>query len=299
MSGSDRKEADQFLDHLAVERNLSPNTIDAYRHDIFKYLEFLESSGSGVHNARAVDIEKFIRFLRNRNLSAGSVVRSLSAIRTFYRFLQTEGVTDNDPTKQIERPRPWKKLPVVLDIFEIEALLDQPDMESDLGIRNRAMLELAYAAGLRVTEILQVTIHNLDLDEGLVLVMGKGRKERLVPVGRVALDYVGRYIDGPRRRLSLKGDRTEVLFLNFRGAPLSRMGFWKIMQKYVESAGIKKKCTPHTLRHSFATHLLEGGADLRSVQEMLGHADIATTQIYTRVDRSYLKDIHKTFHPRG
>lgn len=299
MSGSDRKAADQFLDHLAVERNLSPNTIDAYRHDIFKYLEFLESSGSGVHNARAVDIEKFIRSLRNRNLSAGSVVRSLSAIRTFYRFLQTEGVTDNDPTKQIERPRPWKKLPVVLDIFEIEALLDQPDMESDLGIRNRAMLELAYAAGLRVTEILQVTIHNLDLDEGLVLVMGKGRKERLVPVGRVALDYVGRYIDGPRRRLSLKGDRTEVLFLNFRGAPLSRMGFWKIMQKYVESAGIKKKCTPHTLRHSFATHLLEGGADLRSVQEMLGHADIATTQIYTRVDRSYLKDIHKTFHPRG
>lgn len=299
MSGSDRKAADQFLDHLAVERNLSPNTIDAYRHDIFKYLEFLESSGSVVHNARAVDIEKFIRSLRNRNLSAGSVVRSLSAIRTFYRFLQTEGVTDNDPTKQIERPRPWKKLPVVLDIFEIEALLDQPDMESDLGIRNRAMLELAYAAGLRVTEILQVTIHNLDLDEGLVLVMGKGRKERLVPVGRVALDYVGRYIDGPRRRLSLKGDRTEVLFLNFRGAPLSRMGFWKIMQKYVESAGIKKKCTPHTLRHSFATHLLEGGADLRSVQEMLGHADIATTQIYTRVDRSYLKDIHKTFHPRG
>ena len=299
MSGSDRKLADQFLDHLAVERNLSPNTIDAYRHDLFKYLEFLDSSGSSVRDARAVDIENFIRSLRNRKLSAGSVVRSLSAIRTFYRFLQTEGVTDHDPTKQIERPRPWKKLPVVMDIFEIEALLDQPDMESDLGIRDRAMLELAYAAGLRVTEILQVTIHNLDLDEGLVLVMGKGRKERLVPVGRVALEYVGRYIDGPRRRLSRKGERTEMLFLNFRGAPLSRMGFWKILLKYVESAGIKKKCTPHTLRHSFATHLLEGGADLRSVQEMLGHADIATTQIYTRIDRSYLKDIHKTFHPRG
>ncbi len=299
MSGGDRKTADQFLDHLAVERNLSPNTIDAYRHDLSRFLEFLESGGSGVHDVRAVDIEKFIRSLRSESLSAGSVVRSLSAIRTFYRFLQTEGVTDHDPTKQIERPRLWKKLPVVLDIFEIESLLDQPDMESDLGIRDRAMLELAYAAGLRVTEILQVTIHGLDMNEGLVRVMGKGRKERLVPVGRVALDYVGRYIDGPRRRLSQKGERTEVLFLNFRGAPLSRMGFWKILQKYVDAAGIKRKCTPHTLRHSFATHLLEGGADLRAVQEMLGHADIATTQIYTRVDRSYLKEIHKTFHPRG
>jgi integrase/recombinase XerD len=299
MNTDDKQLVAQFLDHLTVERNLSPNTIDAYRLDLTRFQEFLDTHGSNVKDTGTADVESFIRSLRSESLSARSVVRSLSAIRTFYRFLQTEGVTDNDPAKQIERPRLWKKLPVVLDIFEIEALLDQPDLESDLGIRDRAMLELAYAAGLRVSELLQVTIPDLDLDEGLIRIMGKGRKERLVPVGRVALDYAGRYIDGPRRRLSLKGERSEVLFLNFRGSPLSRMGFWKILQKYVGAAGIKRKCTPHTLRHSFATHLLEGGADLRAVQEMLGHADIATTQIYTRVDRSYLKDIHKTFHPRG
>ena len=299
MSADDRVLAGQFIDHLTVERNLSPNTADAYRHDIDRYLEFLEGAGSNVTDAGPALIEEFIREMKGRDLSPRSVVRALSALRTFYRFLQAEGVTGRDPTLQIERPRPWKKLPVVLDIFEIEALLEQPDMESDLGIRDRAMLELAYAAGLRVSELLQASVYDLDMKEGLIRVMGKGSRERLVPVGGVAIGYIARYLDGPRGRLTARSDATDVLFLNFRGGTLSRMGFWKILNKYVEGAGIRKKCTPHTLRHSFATHLLEGGADLRSVQEMLGHADISTTQIYTRVDRTYLKDVHKTFHPRG
>ena len=299
MNKADLELAVQFIDHLEVERNLSPNTADAYSRDIDRYLKFLDRVETSVTDAGTDAIEEFIRFLRKRNISARSVVRTLSAIRSFYRFLRTEGVTDSDPTAQVEPPRLWKKLPVVLDIFEIEALLDQPDLESDLGIRDRAMLELAYAAGLRISEMLQATTYDLDMREGLIRVMGKGKKERLVPVGGVALDYVMRYLDGPRIRLAARGEATDILCLNFRGGPLSRMGFWKILKKYVEGAGILKKCTPHTLRHSFATHLLEGGADLRAVQEMLGHADISTTQIYTHVDRSYLKDIHKTFHPRG
>jgi len=299
MNKADLELAVQFIDHLAVERNLSPNTADAYSRDIDRYLKFLDRVETSVTDAGTEAIEEFIRFLRRRNISARSVVRALSAIRSFYRFLRTEGVTDSDPTAQVEPPRLWKKLPVVLDIFEVEALLDQPDLESDLGIRDRAMLELAYAAGLRISEMLQAATYDLDMREGLIRVMGKGKKERLVPVGGVALDYVMRYLDGPRIRLAARGEATDILFLNFRGGPLSRMGFWKILKKYVEGAGILKKCTPHTLRHSFATHLLEGGADLRAVQEMLGHADISTTQIYTHVDRSYLKDIHKTFHPRG
>jgi len=299
MSEADRTLARQFIDHLAVERDLSSNTADAYRHDVDRYLEFLDRHGTTVIEAEPEAIEEFIRFLRRRNLGARSVVRALSAVRTFYRFLRTEGKSSSDPTAQVERPRLWKRLPVTLDIFEIESLLEQPDLTSDLGLRDRAMLELAYAAGLRVSEIIQARVQDLDMEEGLIRVTGKGRRERLIPVGGIALDYVQRYLEGPRRRLAAKGEPTDVLYLNFRGGPLSRMGFWKILHKYVEEADIRKNCTPHTLRHSFATHLLEGGADLRSVQEMLGHADISTTQIYTHVDRTYLKDVHKTFHPRG
>lgn len=299
MIQKDPELAIQFIDHLTVERNLSQNTVDAYRHDLERYLEYLKGNNTTAVGADRESIEEYIRHLRKRDLGARSIVRALSAIRTFYRFLRTEGMCEIDPSARVDRPRLWKKLPVVLDFFEIEELLDQPDLTTDLGIRNRAMLELAYAAGLRVSELLQTGIQDLDMNEGLIRVVGKGGKERLIPVGCVALDYITRYLDGPRRRLLKKMPPTDILFLNARGRPLTRMGFWKIFQKNVESAGIGKKCTPHTLRHSFATHLLEGGADLRAVQEMLGHADISTTQIYTRVDRSYLKDVHKTFHPRG
>ncbi|MFC1595392.1 site-specific tyrosine recombinase XerD [Gemmatimonadota bacterium] len=289
----------QFLDHLSVERDLSPNTVEAYRRDLAKFATFLSRNGLRVDSAVRKDVEEFVGVLRKEGLGSRSVVRALSALRTFYRFLCTEGYCDADPAARIERPALWKRLPVVLDFFEIEDLLACPDLTSDLGLRDRAMLELAYAAGLRVSELLAVRMHDIDPAEGLIRIHGKGRKDRLVPLGAVAIDYIERYQGAPRRRLLRDDGISEVLFLNFRGNPLTRMGFWKIFQKHAAAAGIAKKCTPHTLRHSFATHLLEGGADLRAVQEMLGHADISTTQIYTRVDQTYLKDIHRVFHPRG
>jgi integrase/recombinase XerD len=290
---------DGFLDHLAVERDLSPNTIMAYRHDLERFAAWLSNRSLGMEEVRRAEVEEYTAALRKDGLGARSTVRALSALRTFYRFLCTEGHCDADPAARVERPVLWKKLPVVLDFFEVEDLLVQPDLTTDLGRRDRAMLELAYAAGLRVSQLLAVRIPDIDFQEGLITIHGKGRKDRLVPVGAVALDYIERYRGAPRRRLLKDETVSDVLFLNFRGAPMSRMGFWKIFKKYVAAAGIGKQCTPHTLRHSFATHLLEGGADLRVVQEMLGHADISTTQIYTRVDRTYLKDVHRTFHPRG
>jgi len=288
-----------FLDHLAVERDLSENTIAAYRHDLSRFLDHLAAAGIEPPAAGKEHVEAWIKALRSSGLASRSIVRALSAVRSFYRFLRVEGICTHDPAARVERPKLWKKLPVVLDFFEVEELLAGPDLSSDLGLRDRAMLETAYAAGLRVSELLSLTIPDLDRQAGLLRIIGKGRKERLVPIGQVALDYIGRYLDGPRQRLRRPGQTTDVVFLNVRGGSLSRMGFWKIMRKYIEKAGITKECTPHTLRHSFATHLLEGGADLRAVQEMLGHADISTTQIYTRVDRSFLKEVHRTFHPRG
>lgn len=289
----------QFLDHLVVERDLSPNTVDAYRRDLGKFATFIIRSNLGVDSVTRKDVEDFVGVLRKEGLGSRSVARALSALRTFYRFLCTEGYCDADPAARVERPALWKRLPVVLDFYEIEDLLAQPDLTTDLGLRDRAMLELAYAAGLRASELLAVRMQDIDPDEGLIMIHGKGRKDRLVPLGAVALDYIDRYRGAARRRLLRDDGVSDVLFLNFRGEPLTRMGFWKLFQKHTAAAGIAKKCTPHTLRHSFATHLLEGGADLRAVQEMLGHADISTTQIYTRVDRTYLKDVHRAFHPRG
>ncbi len=299
MGEGDRNLAEQFLDHLAVERDLSPNTIDAYRRDILRFLDFLEADRLTLATATPTLVEAFAGSLRRRGLAPRTIARSLSAVRSFYRFLAGEGAVEGDPSAEIERPRLWKKLPVVLDIFEVERLLEQPDTTTDLGIRDRAMLELTYAAGLRVSEVLGLGLVALDLRQRLVRVRGKGRKERLVPIGGVAAKWLDHYLKGVRARLAAKGQGTDVVFLSNRGAGLSRMGYWKIFNRYVVRADIRKRCTPHTLRHSFATHLLEGGADLRAVQEMLGHVDISTTQIYTQVDRSYLKDIHKTFHPRG
>ncbi len=289
----------QFLDHLVVERDLSPNTVDAYRRDLGKFATFITRSNLGVDSVTRKDVEDFVGVLRKEGLGSRSVARALSALRTFYRFLCTEGYCDADPAARVERPALWKRLPVVLDFYEIEDLLAQPDLTTDLGLRDRAMLELAYAAGLRASELLAVRMQDIDPGEGLIRIHGKGRKDRLVPLGAVALDYIDRYRGAARRRLLRDDGVSDVLFLNFRGEPLTRMGFWKLFQKHTAAAGIAKKCTPHTLRHSFATHLLEGGADLRAVQEMLGHADISTTQIYTRVDRTYLKDVHRAFHPRG
>lgn len=289
----------EFMHYLQVERRLSPASVDAYRRDIRRYLHFLASQGLTSSEAvRPKLVTAHLLSLRQRGLCPSSVARSFSAIRSFHRFLVSEGLAERDSTEHLHAPRLWKKLPSVLHQSEVERLLQQPDLSTPAGIRDRAMLELMYASGLRVSELLALRTSNLLLEIHFIRVLGKGLRERVVPVGREAVGWVERYLREVRPRLA-GGASGETIFLNLRGKQLSRMGFWKILKKYVEIANLKKPVSPHTLRHSFATHLLEGGADLRAVQEMLGHADISTTQIYTHVDREYLKEVHRTFHPRG
>ncbi|MHB8156007.1 MAG: site-specific tyrosine recombinase XerD [Desulfocucumaceae bacterium] len=286
----------QYLTHLAVERGLSGNSLGSYASDLKRYLAFLKTKNIG--DLQAVErklVSEFLALLTGYGLSPVSLSRNISALRGFHRFLASEGITKKDPT---ETPRLDKKLPEVLDLSEVEKLLAQPDPASLLGLRDKAMLELLYACGLRVTELLTLKTSDLFFDQDFIRCFGKGSKERIVPVGRSARNWTDKYRQGSRPAL-LKKFSTEVLFLNNRGRPMSRMGFWKLLKAYAKKAGIKKRVHPHILRHSFATHLLEGGADLRSVQEMLGHADISTTQIYTHVDREYLKEVHRQFHPRG
>jgi len=242
--------------------------------------------------------KKFLRTLHAELLSPRSIARALSAIRGFHRFLVGEEQADDDPTQTIEPPKKAKTLPGVLSIAEVNEILQRPDVSSPLGLRDKAILETLYATGMRVSELTGLRQSQLLFDEELVRVFGKGSKERLVPIGRSAVKWITRYRTGPRTALASKGKSRDTLFLNARGGSLSRMAIWNIISRYSREAGIKKSVHPHTFRHSFATHLLEGGADLRAVQEMLGHADISTTQIYTHVDREYLKEVHRTFHPR-
>lgn len=290
---------ENFLDYLAVEENLATNTADSYRRDIRRYLNFLTQTRGYRQPSEILqkDLSGFIRLLDELGLAARSIARNLSAIRTFHRFLMKENLLDHDPAENVDLPKMARTLPAVLDIAEVESLLAQPDTLSHLGVRDRAMLELIYACGLRISELLGIKQNQIHTDSGFLRVVGKGSKERVVPIGEEAMNWLVYYREKVRPHLaqSAAGD---VLFLNNRGKPMSRMGFWKILRKYVVAAGIKKEITPHTFRHSFATHLLEGGADLRVVQELLGHADISTTQIYTHIDREYLKEIHRTFHPR-
>jgi integrase/recombinase XerD len=295
-----------YLSHLSVERGLSTNTVASYQGDLASYARFLGDLGVETpEDVREDDIRAYARERVRDGVSPRSVARALSCLRGYHRYLVFTGASETDPTAHVEGPKLPKKLPDVLAVHEIEALLAAVDVGSVLGTRDRAMLELAYGAGLRVSELLTIEIANLVLDEAYVRVMGKGAKERVIPVGSQAIEWVERYREGARPTLAARASRagasvvSDVLFLNARGRPLTRMGFWKILQKHVAAAGIRERVKPHTLRHSFATHLLEGGADLRAVQEMLGHSDISTTQIYTSVDREYLKEIHRSFHPRG
>jgi integrase/recombinase XerD len=236
--------------------------------------------------------------LKDLGLAPSSIRRSVSAIHTYFKFLLGEGLVPADPSERLNTPKKWRTLPEVLSVDEVERLLAAISLDEPLVFRDRAMLELAYGAGLRVSEWIGIEVKEVLLEDAIIRVFGKGSKERLVPIGRSAIGAVGLYLRELRPRLE-RGEGKGKLFLNARGKPLSRMGAWQILRKYVELAGITKHVSPHTLRHSFATHLLEGGADLRAVQEMLGHADIATTQIYTHVDREYLRSVHKQFHPRG
>jgi integrase/recombinase XerD len=243
-------------------------------------------------------LREFVYHLKDLGLSPASIRRNVSAVRTYFKFMLGEGFVVRDPSERLETPKRWRTLPEVLGIEEIEKLLAAPSLDEPLAFRDRAMLELAYGAGLRVSEWISLGVRDVMLQDHVVRVFGKGAKERLVPIGRRAIGAIAIYLRELRPKLE-KGEGKGRLFLNSRGRPLSRMGAWKILRKYVDQVGITKPVSPHTLRHSFATHLLEGGADLRAVQEMLGHVDISTTQIYTHVDREYLRSVHKQFHPRA
>lgn len=290
---------DGFGDFLTLEQGSSPRTLEGYRRDVERLAVF--ATAKGLHtplDLTARTLRDFVYHLKDLGLSPASIRRNISAIRTYFRFLLAEGRVVRDPSERLETPQRWRTLPEVLTVEEVTRLLASPTFDDPLVFRDRAMLELAYGAGLRVSEWIGIGVRDVMLDEGLVRVFGKGSKERLVPIGRSAIGAVAIYVRELRPKLE-KGQGKGALFLNARGEPLTRMGAWKILRKYVERAGITKHVSPHTLRHSFATHLLEGGADLRAVQEMLGHADISTTQIYTHVDREYLRTVHRQFHPRG
>ncbi len=289
----------QFIDFIKVERGLAPNTQAAYENDLANYLAFISDQGIQKPNEITPQhIIQYINLLNEVGLIGSSITRNLSAIRMFHLFLLGENITQNDPTQSISSPKLGRKLPGVLNIPEVELLLQQPDRNDLLGCRDKAMLEFLYATGVRVTELITIKQSDLYLDQEFVRVFGKGSKERLIPVNQSAIKYIQLYQNSSRNVLAQRGIHKDVLFLNAHGRPMTRMGFWKILRHYLDQAGIKKNASPHTLRHSFATHLLEGGADLRTVQELLGHVDISTTQIYTHLNRDYLKEVYRKFHPR-
>lgn len=287
---------DQFINYLKLERGLSDNTIQAYSRDLTRLGTFLEQKNLSPLRVSRDQIIAYLSSLR-RSLSARSVARNISAVRSFFRFLTSEGHIQENPARLLETPRLGRRLPEILSRDEVDRLLTQPDPSTPAGSRDRAMLELLYAAGLRVSELIGLKVLNINLESGYLRTVGKGAKERLVPIGGNAVAAVKDYLLNGRP-LMIRGANPPHLFLNFRGRPLTRQGFWKIIKQYGRTAGIKKVITPHTLRHSFATHLLEAGADLRAVQVMLGHEDISTTQIYTHITRDRLVELHEKYHPR-
>jgi integrase/recombinase XerD len=286
----------EFLSFIGIERNLSPNTVGSYQRDLERFLTHW--GDRDITTATLDDIVSLVGTLRELGLADASIARNISALKTFFKFLVGEGYLKHNPLDQMDPPRMRKHLPDVLDYQDILLLFQQPDITTLLGIRDRSMFEFMYAAGTRVSELINVKQSDLLADQGVVRLFGKGGKERIVPLGKQAAEWACKYQQEVRTLLAKEGAR-DFLFLNWRGKPLTRMGVWKLLRQYTRKAGIKKHVSPHTFRHSFATHLLEGGADLRAVQEMLGHADISTTQIYTHVDREYLKEVHRTFHPRA
>jgi integrase/recombinase XerD len=288
--------ADQFINHLRVERGLADNTIQSYSRDLARFFQFLERRKRSPLHATQADIIAYLRTLEGV-ISIRSSARNLSALKMFFRFLVSDGKIKSSPARLLGAPKLPQRLPAVLSRHEVDLLLSQPDLSNHRGQRDKAMLETLYATGLRVSELVGLKTSGINLEAGYVRMVGKGSKERMVPMGEKALEAIKAYLSEGRPGL-LKRMRSPHLFLNPRGMPLTRQGFWKIIKRYGRKAGLRKEITPHSLRHSFASHLLEGGADLRSVQIMLGHADISTTQIYTHITRERLKRIHERYHPR-
>lgn len=290
---------ERFDDFLALEQGASVETSKAYKLDIERFVTYEQVKGAASPSeVGSRSLREYIYHLKDLGLAAASIRRNISAVRTYFKFLLGEGHVVRDPSERLETPKRWRTLPEVLTVDEVERLLAAPSLDEPLAFRDRAMLEVAYGAGLRVSEWISLAVRDVMLQDHLVRVFGKGAKERLVPIGRRAIGAIAIYLRELRPTLE-RGEGKGILFLSARGQPLSRMGAWKILRKYVDQVGITKPVSPHTLRHSFATHLLEGGADLRAVQEMLGHVDISTTQIYTHIDREYLRSVHKQFHPRS
>lgn len=288
----------RFLAFIGIEKGLSRNTLDSYNRDLRKLAQYLDRRRIGIDNAGRKELSEFLDSLYRAGLAPRSVARHVASLRTFFRFLLREGVVALDASALLDSPQIGRGLPKFLSTDEIDALLRQPDASTPLGQRDQAMLDLLYATGMRVSELVGLRVEDVDLNMGVARCLGKGDKERLIPVGKAALRSVDAYLKDGRERLR-KHNETRRLFLNHRGTPLSRIGFWKLLTAYGREAGIAAAITPHVLRHSFATHLLERGADLRSIQLMLGHSDISTTQIYTHVVRDRIKHIYDTHHPRA
>jgi len=289
---------ESFLNYLTVERGLSSNTIVSYRQDLLSYTDFLKRQGiESLSSSRKEEVVNFMVQLKDKGMSVSSICRHLAAIKAFYRFLVKERFLQVDPTILVESPKMWKKIPDALSLDEVEALLAQPNTRELQGIRDKAILETMYATGMRVSEVAGLKMDSVNLDAGFLRCVGKGNKERVIPLGRKAIASIQRYCLNSRALL-LKGKSSEYLFVSRLGKKMSRQIIWKMIKRYARQAGIRKAIRPHILRHSFATHLLERGADLRSVQEMLGHANISTTQIYTHINKDRLKAIHRMYHPR-
>jgi len=289
----------EFINYLAVERGLAPNTLESYGRDLRQFQTYLQSSDMDfIKNSDRTTIQGYLNALKVKGRAVSTISRNLAAIKSFYQYLAREHYVDKDPAANLESPKPEKRLPKILSITEVEELLCQPNAFLPAGLRDKAMLELLYATGIRVTELISLNVLDINLDMGYIKCFGKGSKERIVPLGSIAAKCVQEYIQKARTKL-VRTYEESALFVNHHGNRLTRQGFWKIIKKYAQEANIIQDITPHTLRHSFATHLLENGADLRSVQEMLGHADISTTQIYTQVTKNHLKEVYDKAHPRA
>jgi integrase/recombinase XerD len=289
----------EFIDYLGHEKGLATNTLESYGRDLKQYYGFLSGdSAASLANASQSTIVAYLMYLRKQGKATATIARRLAALKAFYQFLVKENYVAKNPTDELSSPKLERKLPKVLTVEEVERLLSQPEVTSPVGKRDKAMLELLYATGIRVSELVNLNVGDIDLREGFVRCMGKGSKERVVPMGEIAIAALKAYLDNARLKI-IADPKEKSVFVNHHGKRLTRQGFWKIVKKYAAQAQIRKEITPHTLRHSFATHLLENGADIRAVQEMLGHADISTTQIYTHVTKDRLKDVYAKSHPRA
>jgi integrase/recombinase XerD len=287
-----------YLEHLRVERRLARHTLESYARDLSALAAYADAVGRPIEELDRASLEEFVRRQMTRGLAPRSVARAVAAVRGYYRFLVLDRRLERSPADDLQPPRAWPALPKSLSLDEVDRLIAQPDVATPRGLRDRAMIELLYATGLRVSELVGVRAIDLHADEHYLTCVGKGSKERIVPIGDQASEWIARYQSTARREL-LKGRTTSRLFVNMRGGPLSRVGFWKILKLYGRAAGLPRMLSPHVLRHSFATHLLERGADLRAIQLMLGHADLSTTQIYTHVLEARLRTVYDRFHPRA